>query len=110
MDFDDLLVRSVNLLELYDSVRRGYSTTFRHILVDEYQDTNHAQYRWLQLLASEHRNLMVGGDAQCLVEGTRVTMADESERPIERLKVGDEVLSAYREPARVVRTYRSSDR
>jgi superfamily I DNA/RNA helicase len=111
MDFDDLLVRSVNLLELYDSVRRGYSTTFRHVLVDEYQDTNHAQYRWLQLLASEHRNLMVvGDDAQCLVEGTLVTMADGSERPIELLKVGDEVLSAYREPARVVRTYRSSDR
>jgi superfamily I DNA/RNA helicase len=111
MDFDDLLVRSVNLLELFDSVRHGYSTTFRHVLVDEYQDTNHAQYRWLQLLAGEHRNLMVvGDDAQCLVEGTLVMMADGSERPIELLKVGDEVLSAYREPARIVRTYRSSDR
>src|SRR4029079_12181692 len=36
--------------------------TFRHVLVDEYQDTNHAQYRWLQLLAGEHRNLAVVGD------------------------------------------------
>ena len=62
MDFDDLLVRSVNLLELFQEVRDRYSTAFRWILVDEYQDTNHAQYRWLQLLASEHRNLAVVGD------------------------------------------------
>ena len=65
MDFDDLLVRSVNLLELFQEVRDRYATAFRWILVDEYQDTNHAQYRWLQLLASEHRNLaVVGDDAQ----------------------------------------------
>ena len=62
MDFDDLLVRSVNLLELFQEVRDRYSQAFRWILVDEYQDTNHAQYRWLQLLASEHRNLAVVGD------------------------------------------------
>ncbi len=62
MDFDDLLVRSVNLLELFQEVRDRYSTAFRHVLVDEYQDTNRAQYRWLELLASEHRNLMVVGD------------------------------------------------
>src|SRR3954462_1862188 len=62
MDFDDLLVRSVNLLELFQEVRDRYSNAFRWILVDEYQDTNHAQYRWLQLLASEHRNLAVVGD------------------------------------------------
>src|SRR5688572_19482093 len=62
MDFDDLLFRAVNLLELFQEVRDRYSTAFRWILVDEYQDTNHAQYRWLQLLASEHRNLSVVGD------------------------------------------------
>jgi DNA helicase-2/ATP-dependent DNA helicase PcrA len=62
MDFDDLLVRAVNLLELFQEVRDRYATAFRWILVDEYQDTNHAQYRWLQLLASEHRNLAVVGD------------------------------------------------
>jgi DNA helicase-2/ATP-dependent DNA helicase PcrA len=65
MDFDDLLVRSVNVLELFPEVRERYQATFRHVLVDEYQDTNHAQYRWLQLLAGEHRNLaVVGDDAQ----------------------------------------------
>jgi superfamily I DNA/RNA helicase len=96
MDFDDLLVRAVNVLELFPEVRERYANGFRNVLVDEYQDTNHAQYRWLQLLAGEHRNLMVvGDDAQCLVEGTPVTMADGSRRPIETIAPGDEVLSAY---------------
>jgi DNA helicase-2/ATP-dependent DNA helicase PcrA len=62
MDFDDLLVRAVNVLELFPEVRERYTNGFRHVLVDEYQDTNHAQYRWLQLLAGEHRNLAVVGD------------------------------------------------
>jgi DNA helicase-2/ATP-dependent DNA helicase PcrA len=67
MDFDDLLVRAVNLLELFPEVRARYQATFRHILVDEYQDTNHAQYRWLSLLAGERRNLaVVGDDAQSI--------------------------------------------
>ena len=51
MDFDDLLVRAVNVLELFPEVREAYQEAFRRILVDEYQDTNHAQYRWLQLFA-----------------------------------------------------------
>jgi superfamily I DNA/RNA helicase len=112
MDFDDLLVRAVNVLELFPEVRGRYASGFRHVLVDEYQDTNHAQYRWLQLLAGEHRNLMVvGDDAQCLLEGTPVTMADGSRRPIESLKAGDWVLSAYGRgdfrAAEVLRTHRS---
>ena len=71
MDFDDLLVRAVNVLELFQEVRDHYSTTFRHVLVDEYQDTNHAQYRWLQLLAEERRNLMVVGDDAQSIYGFR---------------------------------------
>jgi DNA helicase II / ATP-dependent DNA helicase PcrA len=88
MDFDDLLFRTVNLLELYPEVRERYSSAFRHVLVDEYQDTNHAQYRMLQLLVGGgppprdnaaptdrptysgpvgHRNLaVVGDDAQSI--------------------------------------------
>ena len=67
MDFDDLLVRAVNLLELFPEVRERYQQAFRHVLVDEYQDTNHAQYRWLTLLAGERRNLaVVGDDAQSI--------------------------------------------
>jgi ATP-dependent DNA helicase UvrD/PcrA len=62
MDFDDLLVRTVNLLELFADVREKYQRIFRWVLVDEYQDTNRAQYRLLQLIAGEHRNLTVVGD------------------------------------------------
>jgi DNA helicase-2/ATP-dependent DNA helicase PcrA len=71
MDFDDLLVRAVNVLELFPEVRERYASGFRHVLVDEYQDTNHAQYRWLQLLAGEHRNLMVVGDDAQSIYGFR---------------------------------------
>ena len=115
MDFDDLLVRAVNVLELFQEVRDRYATAFRYILVDEYQDTNHAQYRWLQLLSSEHRNLaVVGDDDQCLVEGTPVTMGDGSTKPIEQVREGDEVLSCYGSgdfrPARVTRRVRVASR
>ena len=71
MDFDDLLFRAVNLLELFQEVRDRYANAFRWVLVDEYQDTNHAQYRWLQLLASEHRNLAVVGDDDQSIYGFR---------------------------------------
>jgi ATP-dependent DNA helicase UvrD/PcrA len=71
MDFDDLLVRTVNALELFEEVRERWRRTFRHVLVDEYQDTNHAQYRLLQLLAVEHGNLMVVGDEDQSIYGFR---------------------------------------
>ncbi len=71
MDFDDLLVRTVNALELFEDVRERWRRVFRHLLVDEYQDTNHAQYRLLQLLAAEHGNLMVVGDEDQSVYGFR---------------------------------------
>ena len=96
MDFDDLLFRAVDLLQLFQEVRDRYANAFRWILVDEYQDTNHAQYRWLELLAGEHRNLaVVGDDDQCLAEGTLVTMGDGSRKPIEAVQAGDEVLSCH---------------
>ncbi len=62
MDFDDLLVRTVNLLELFEDVRERYRRAFRWVLVDEYQDTNRVQYRLLQLLGEEQGNLFVVGD------------------------------------------------
>jgi DNA helicase II / ATP-dependent DNA helicase PcrA len=112
MDFDDLLFRSVDVLQLFPEVRDRYRTAFRHILVDEYQDTNHAQYRWLQLLVGEERNLWVVGDEdQCCAAGTAVTMANGTTTPIEQVQVGDEVRSCagsgrFR-PARVTRTFES---
>ena len=71
MDFDDLLVRTVQLLETSESARERWRRTFRHVLVDEYQDTNHAQYRLLQLLVAEHGNLMVVGDEDQSIYGFR---------------------------------------
>jgi DNA helicase-2/ATP-dependent DNA helicase PcrA len=71
MDFDDLLVRTVNVLELYPPVRERWRRVFRHVLVDEYQDTNRAQYRLLQLLCEEHGNLMVVGDESQSIYGFR---------------------------------------
>jgi DNA helicase II / ATP-dependent DNA helicase PcrA len=71
MDFDDLLVRTVNVLELSEEARERWRRTFRHVLVDEYQDTNHAQYRLLQLLTAEHGNLMVVGDEDQSIYGFR---------------------------------------
>ncbi len=71
MDFDDLLFRTVNLLELFSDVADRYRATFRWILVDEYQDTNHAQYRLLQLLAGEQRNVCVVGDDDQSIYGFR---------------------------------------
>jgi DNA helicase-2/ATP-dependent DNA helicase PcrA len=112
MDFDDLIMQSVALLELFPEVRERYQTRFKYIHVDEYQDTNHAQYRLVNILAAGYRNLcVVGDDDQCLIEGTPVTMADGSTRSIERISVGDEVLSGYGSgdfrPARVAGVSRS---
>ncbi|MCX6371376.1 MAG: UvrD-helicase domain-containing protein [Solirubrobacterales bacterium] len=71
MDFDDLIGRTVALFERFPEVRERYGKTFRYVLVDEYQDTNHAQYRLLQLLVAEHRNIAVVGDDAQSVYGFR---------------------------------------
>ena len=61
-DFDDLLLYAYLLLKNHEEVRRAYQDRFRYIMVDEYQDTNHAQYAICGLLAESHHNLMVVGD------------------------------------------------
>jgi len=62
LDFDDLLMKTVELLHAEPEVLAKYQNQFRYILVDEYQDTNTAQYELVKLLASKHRNLFVVGD------------------------------------------------
>lgn len=62
MDFDDIIVNTVQLLENYSDVREYYQRKFKYIMVDEYQDTNHAQYKLTELLAGAHRNICVVGD------------------------------------------------
>jgi DNA helicase-2/ATP-dependent DNA helicase PcrA len=67
VDFDDLLMKAEELLNLYPDVQKKYQETFKYILIDEYQDTNHAQYKFAMLLASKHRNIcVVGDDAQSI--------------------------------------------
>ncbi len=63
MDFDDLLMVTVELLGAFPRVLEHYQDRFRYVLVDEYQDTNHAQYRLVQLLGAKHRNVCVVGDS-----------------------------------------------
>jgi DNA helicase-2/ATP-dependent DNA helicase PcrA len=115
VDFDDLLMLTVQVLERFPEARERWQKAFRYVLVDEYQDTNHAQYRLLQLMAEKHRNVCAVGDPdQCLIAGTEITMAGGSKKPIEKIRPGDEVLSChgsgYFGPARVARVHRSSRR
>ena len=62
VDFDDLLMLTVQVLESFPEARERWQKAFRYVLVDEYQDTNHAQYRLLQILAEKHRNVCAVGD------------------------------------------------
>jgi DNA helicase II / ATP-dependent DNA helicase PcrA len=62
MDFDDLLLKPIELFEQHPEILKKYQEHFRYILIDEYQDTNHAQYRATNLLAAGHKNICVVGD------------------------------------------------
>lgn len=62
MDFDDIIFNTVKLLKKNDDVRELYQTQFKYVMVDEYQDTNHAQYVLTSLLADKYQNICVVGD------------------------------------------------
>ena len=63
MDFDDLIMRCVEIFDKFDDAREHYQERFEHVLVDEFQDTNHAQARWATVIAAKNRNIFVVGDA-----------------------------------------------
>ncbi len=71
LDFDDLLMLTVKIYQNFPDVLEKYQNIFRYILVDEYQDTNHAQYVFLYLLAQGHHNLFVVGDDAQSIYGFR---------------------------------------
>src|SRR5664279_5413985 len=96
MDFDDLLFRTVNLLELFEDVRERYCNTFRHVLVDEYQDTNHAQYRLLQLLVGGGRPPQRG-------------RAEPGDRPSYAGPVGHRNLAVVGDDAQSIYSFRGAD-
>ncbi len=96
MDFDDLLFRVVNLLELFEDVRARYRDAFRHVLVDEYQDTNHAQYRLLQLLVGGGRPPQRGE-------------AQPGDRPTYSGPVGHRNLAVVGDDAQSIYSFRQAD-
>ena len=71
VDFGDLLLHVVTIFQTHDDVLAQYQRWFRYILVDEYQDTNVAQYLWLRLLAAEHKNICCVGDDDQSIYGWR---------------------------------------
>jgi DNA helicase-2/ATP-dependent DNA helicase PcrA len=94
LDFDDLLLETVRLFRERSEIRAKWQKTFKHILVDEYQDTNAAQYHIIKLLVNDNHNIcVVGDDWQCLVEGSLVDTQNGLER-IEKVKKGTMVRSA----------------
>jgi DNA helicase II / ATP-dependent DNA helicase PcrA len=110
VDFAELLLRAYELWRDNPALLQHYRTRFRHVLVDEFQDTNAIQYKWLMLLAGpEGMPFVVGDDDQCLAAGTQVTMGDGAKRAIEFIVAGDSVLSNYGggdlRPARVTECF-----
>src|ERR1700761_8419845 len=110
VDFAELLLRAYEIWRDNPALLQHYRTRFRHVLVDEFQDTNAIQYKWLMLLSRPNgMPFVVGDDDQCLAEGTEVTMGDGAKRPIESIVPGDFVLSSYGggdlRPARVTERF-----
>jgi len=71
LDFDDLIMLTVKIFQKFPETLEKYQNIFRYILVDEYQDTNHAQYMFINLLAKKHRNICVVGDDWQSIYGWR---------------------------------------
>jgi DNA helicase-2/ATP-dependent DNA helicase PcrA len=116
VDFDDLLMLTVEVLERFPDALARWRKSFRYILVDEYQDTNHAQYRLLQLLGGEHGNVCAvgdpdqsiyafrGADIRNIMEferdfpGTRVIALEQNYRSTNRvLRAANDVIEQNRE-------------
>lgn len=71
VDFDDIINLTIKLLKTHEDVRKYYADKFHHVLVDEYQDTNRAQYELISLLSGKHKNLCVVGDDDQSIYGWR---------------------------------------
>ena len=94
LDFGDLLVRTVELFERFPEVLAHYRRRWQYVLVDEYQDTNRVQYRLVNQLVAEHKNLCVVGDADQCLPGHVQVMTPAGTRSIEDVREGDAVVAA----------------
>ena len=94
LDFDDLINKTVHMLKTKLEVRKKWQNQFRYIMIDEYQDTNTAQYQLVNLLTNEHKNIaVVGDDWQCLAKGSLVETSTGVKK-IEEIAKGDLIRSA----------------
>src|SRR2546428_2862007 len=94
IDFGDQIVLALSLLRRRPHVLGYYQRRFKYILVDEFQDTNYAQFELVKLLAARHRNVaVVADDDQCLPPGAMVR-TPEGAKAIEAVRPGDEVVTA----------------
>ena len=93
LDFDDLILYAVRLLDERPEVLEHYQRKFDHVLVDEYQDINFSQFQLVKLIADKHRNICcVGDDDQCVVQGTPI-LTPQGPTPIEAMRSGMKVLA-----------------
>lgn len=93
VDFAELLLGCYELFSKNPLIEEHYAEKFKHILVDEFQDTNELQYKWLKKLGAVHKNVFaVGDDDQCFPKGTKISTF-EGEKAIENIHIGDYVIS-----------------
>ncbi len=94
LDFDDLISKTVAMLQTVVPIREKWQQQFRYVMIDEYQDTNAAQYHLVKLLTNKDKNIaVVGDDWQCLVPGSLVETSN-GRQPIENITKGDVVVAA----------------
>ncbi|MFT4532590.1 MAG: DNA helicase-2/ATP-dependent DNA helicase PcrA [Candidatus Saccharimonadales bacterium] len=94
LDFDDLITKTLRLLSTVDEVREKWRQHFKYIMIDEYQDTNGAQYQLINKLVNEDRNIaVVGDDWQCLPGDTKIE-TPSGKKKIKEISKGDIVMSA----------------
>jgi DNA helicase-2/ATP-dependent DNA helicase PcrA len=93
LDFDDLIGKTVYLLQTQAEIRKKWQAQFKYVMIDEYQDTNAAQYKLVKLLTNQDKNIaVVGDDWQCLPAGSLIE-TPSGQKKIEAIKAGDMVRS-----------------
>lgn len=94
LDFDDLLIKPIELFNKYPEVLEQYQELFKYVFIDEYQDTNEAQYLLSKMISAKYKNIcVVGDDSQCLTQDT-IIETKRGNKKISEIKKDDEVKTA----------------